>query len=88
MLTEVGIGFRAELEPRVIFLGETIEYGTFDLGDWSWSGRPGLESLVCLHRFWDPNQAPPLGANYYRFGSPAYHGEGDLVCLSGGGRRR
>ena len=75
MFTEVGIAFRAELEPRVVFLGETIEYGTFDLAEWSWAGRPGLESLVCLHRVWDPDQVPPLGSNHYRFGSPAYQGE-------------
>ena len=84
MLTEVGIGFRSELEPRVIFLGETLDYGTFDLSDWSWFGGPGLEQLVASHRFWDPLEAPPIGLNYYRFGSPAYVGEGDLAAYDAG----
>ena len=79
MFTAVGIEYRSELEPRVIYLGETIEFGTFDLGDWTWVGRPGLRELAALHRVWDPEQAPPIGANYYRFGSPGYQGEGDLL---------
>ncbi|MBI5157132.1 MAG: hypothetical protein HZA58_03860 [Acidimicrobiia bacterium] len=79
MFSAVGIEYRSELEPRVIFLGETIEFGTFDLGDWTWVGRPGLRELAALHRVWDPEQAPPVGTNYYRFGSAGYQGEGDLV---------
>ena len=84
MLSEVGIEFRTELEPRVIFLGETIEFGTFDLSDWTWFGRPGLEDLVAAHRFWDPMEAPPVGLNYYRFGSPAVRGDGDLAPYESG----
>lgn len=79
MFTAVGIEYRSQLEPRVIFLGETIEFGTFDLGDWTWVGTPGLRELAALHRVWDPEQAPPVGANYYRLGSAGYRGEGDLV---------
>jgi len=79
MFTAVGIEYRSELEPRVIFLGETIEFGTFDLGDWTWVGTPGLRELAALHRVWDPDQAPPIGTNYYRFGSPGYQGEGDFL---------
>jgi peptide/nickel transport system substrate-binding protein len=79
MFTAVGIEYRSELEPRVIFLGETIEFGTFDLGDWTWVGTAGLRELAALHRVWDPEQAPPIGSNYYRLGSPGYHGEGDLL---------
>lgn len=84
MLTGVGIAYRAELEPRVVFLGETLEFGTFDLSDWSWAGTPGLEGLVALHRAWDPRQAPPTGTNYYRFGSPAYQGEGEFAAYHEG----
>jgi ABC-type transport system substrate-binding protein len=84
MFADIGITFRAELEPRVVFLGETIEYGTFDVGEWSWAGRPGLAGLVCIHRVWDPDLAPPRGANYYRFGSPEYLGLGDFISYQEG----
>jgi hypothetical protein len=70
----------------VVFLGETIEYGRFDVGVWSWAGGPGLHRLVCAHRFWDPLQAPPQGSstNYYRYGSPAYSGLGEFVSYQEG----
>ena len=84
MLEAVGIAFEAELEPRVVFLGETIEYGRFDVGVWSWAGGPGLHRLVCAHRFWDPRLLPPLGTNYYRFGSPGYSGVGEFVSYQEG----
>ncbi len=84
MFTAAGIEFEMELEPRVVFLGETIEYGRFDVGVWSWAGGPGLHRLVCAHRFWDPRQAPPNGNNHYRYGSPAYSGVGEFVSYQEG----
>ncbi len=72
MFSDVGIAFEAQLEPSSLFFGETTEFGGYDLGDWAWVGTPGFAGLISIIDVWDPEQAPPLGSNYYRFGSPAF----------------
>ena len=72
MFAAVGIGFEAQLEPSSLFFGESTEFGNYDLGDWAWVGTPGFAGLIGIHDVWDPEQAPPLGSNYYRYGSPEY----------------
>ena len=75
---------RLELEAAPLFFGETTEFGAYDLGDWAWVGTPGFAGLIGIHDVWDPEQAPPLGSNYYRFGSPEYIGEGDFAAYTEG----
>jgi ABC-type transport system substrate-binding protein len=84
MFDAVGIGFEAQLEPSSLFFGETTEYGNYDLGDWAWVGTPGFAGLIGIHDVWDPEQNPPNGSNYYRFGSAAYAGEGDFAPYTQG----
>jgi peptide/nickel transport system substrate-binding protein len=72
MFAAVGIGFEVQLEPSTLFFGETTEYGNYDFGEWAWVGTPGFAGLIGIHDVWDPEQAPPFGSNYYRFGSPEF----------------
>ncbi|MEK7252187.1 MAG: ABC transporter substrate-binding protein [Actinomycetota bacterium] len=84
MFADAGILFEAQLEAAPLFFGETTEFGAYDLGDWAWVGTPGFAGLIGIHDVWDPEQAPPLGSNYYRFGSPEYIGEGDFAAYTEG----
>jgi ABC-type transport system substrate-binding protein len=69
MFTDVGIAFRAELDPALVFFGSTLDFGRYDLGGYSWKGSPGLAPLVRIHGAWDPGATPPLGLSFGRWGS-------------------
>jgi peptide/nickel transport system substrate-binding protein len=77
MFEEVGIAYEAELEDSLLFFGETLERGTWDVGEWSWVGQPGMAELVAWHMMLDPAGPPPLGRNYYRWGTPEVSGTED-----------
>jgi peptide/nickel transport system substrate-binding protein len=70
MLGEVGIEVRLELEDSQLFFGDTLDDGTFDVGEWAWVGSPGLDGLVSVFDLFDPDAAVPEGDNYYRWGTP------------------
>ncbi len=79
MLTAVGIAYEERLEPAIVFLGETIDFGLFDLGEWAWKNRAetaSLSSLVATHDVWDPDSppGPGFGLNTYRWGTAAVSG--------------
>lgn len=70
MLSEAGIPVEIQLEDSSVFFGETLDNGTWDIGQWAWIGSPGLSSLVGVHDLFDPNGRPPKGDNFYRWGTP------------------
>ena len=74
MFEDAGIAYQAELEDSVLFFGDTLDRGTWDLGEWSFVGAPGLGELVGWHGWLDPDGPLPAGRNLYRWGTPAVEG--------------
>jgi peptide/nickel transport system substrate-binding protein len=75
MLPDAGIEYEAQLEDSSLFFGETLDFGTADLGEFAWVGTPGFAGLIGIHDVWDPEQPPPLGQNSYRWGTPEVTGQ-------------
>jgi len=69
-LAAVGIDVQLELEDSQAFFGETLDSGTWDVGNWAWAGASGAEGTVDFFRRLAPAEPPPDGANVYRWGSP------------------
>jgi ABC-type transport system substrate-binding protein len=69
MFEAVGIDYELELQDSQLFYGETLDNGTWDIGEWAWVGSPGLAGLVGIHDVFDPEAPPPDGSNYYRWGT-------------------
>ncbi len=69
MFEATGIPYENSLEDSSVFFGETLDVGNWDLGEWAWVGSPGLSGLVGIHDVFDPEGPPPLGSNYYRWGT-------------------
>jgi ABC-type transport system substrate-binding protein len=69
MFEAVGIDYELELQDSQLFYGETLDNGTWDIGEWAWVGSPGLAGLVGVHDVFDPEAPPPDGSNYYRWGT-------------------
>ena len=63
------IPYDNDLEDSQLFVGETLSTGRLDLGEWAWIGSPGLSGLVASFDLFDPEAPPPVGSNYYRWGS-------------------
>jgi peptide/nickel transport system substrate-binding protein len=70
MFGAVGIDYTNDLEDSQLFFGETLDNGTFDLGEWAWVGSPGLSGLVSIMDVWDPENPCPDGSNCYQWGTP------------------
>ena len=70
MLGAIGIEVRLELEDSQLFFGDTLDEGTYDVGEWAWVGSPGLGGLVSVFDLFDPDAPAPDGGNYYRWGTP------------------
>ncbi|MGI9584040.1 MAG: ABC transporter substrate-binding protein [Acidimicrobiia bacterium] len=70
MFATTGIPFEVHLEDSSLLLGTTMESGRWDVGEWAWTGSPGLSGLVAIHDLFDPKSPPPEGANFYRWGTP------------------
>jgi peptide/nickel transport system substrate-binding protein len=69
MFEAVGIEYELGLQDSQLFFGETLDNGTWDIGEWEWVGSPGLVGLVAIHDVFDPDAPPPDGSNYYRWGT-------------------
>lgn len=69
MFGAVGIDYSNDLEDSQLFFGETLDNGTFDLGEWAWVGTPGLSGLVSIMDVWDPENPCPEGSNCYQWGT-------------------
>ena len=85
MFADIGVAFTVELEPSAIFLGQTLDTGEWDFGQWSWTGSPGLSGLVGFHDALDPEGPFSLGANIYRYGTPAVEADEDAELNQGPG---
>ncbi|OFW52538.1 MAG: hypothetical protein A2146_07705 [Actinobacteria bacterium RBG_16_67_10] len=75
MMADAGILYEAQLEDSALFFGETLDFGTADLGEFAWVGTPGFAGLIGIHDVWDPEQPPPDGQNSYRWGTAAVEGK-------------
>jgi peptide/nickel transport system substrate-binding protein len=64
-----GLAYENDLEDSQLFFGETLDNGTFDLGEWAWVGSPGLAGLVSIMDVWDPENPCPEGSNCYQWGT-------------------
>jgi peptide/nickel transport system substrate-binding protein len=71
MFAASNIPYENQLQDSSLFFGETLANGQWDLGEWMWSSRPGLSSLIDIHDVFDPEAPPPDGDNYYRWGVAA-----------------
>ncbi len=70
MFEESGIPYNNMLESSMLFFGETLRTGSWDVGEWTWRGSPGFASLVGFHDLFDPEAPPPPdGQNFYRWGT-------------------
>ncbi|MEZ5176180.1 MAG: ABC transporter substrate-binding protein [Acidimicrobiia bacterium] len=69
MFAAVGIPYDNELENSLLYYGDTLATGGWDMGEWTWQGSPGLSGLVGIHDVFDPDSPPPFGSNFYRWGT-------------------
>jgi peptide/nickel transport system substrate-binding protein len=77
MLDAIGIDARLAVEEADLLFGHTFTRGDWDLGMWAWEMPVGLSGVVRILGYWDPAGAPPLGANYQRWGTAAVTGYGE-----------
>ncbi|MBI5157125.1 MAG: hypothetical protein HZA58_03825 [Acidimicrobiia bacterium] len=75
MFADAGINYRFETDPALVFFGDTLDFGNYDLGNWSWKGNPGFVRAVAMHAAWSPTSTPPEGLAFSRWGSPAVSGK-------------
>lgn len=68
MFAAGGIELDVQLEERGLFFADSVEEGTWDMGEWAWVARPGRSGLVTSLEdlFLVP---PPGGLNYYGWGT-------------------
>jgi len=57
----IGVDYEPIYEDSVIFFGETITQGSFDLGMWAWVSDGGYASQLRLLDLFDPASVPPVG---------------------------
>ena len=69
MFEASGIPYQNMLENSMLFFGDTLATGSWDVGQWTWRGSPGFVSLVGFHDLFDPEAPPPDGQNFYRWGT-------------------
>jgi len=74
MFEDVGIIYANDLEDSTLFLGETLDFGNWDIGEWAWESSPGVTGLVKVHDLFNPDHAPPEGQNFYHWGTAAVAG--------------
>src|SRR3990167_7658518 len=77
MFADAGIAYSVEIDPALIFFGNTLDFGYFDVANWAWVGSPDMASLMAIHRAWDPSRTPPNGLAFTRWGSSAVSGQED-----------
>lgn len=86
MFEAAGIPYENDLQDSQVFFGEWLDAGTWDMGEWAWVGTPGFSGLIGIHDVFDPEGPPPVGSNYYRWGTtelPDDQYEGDNAIYKG-----
>ncbi|MGI9584017.1 MAG: ABC transporter substrate-binding protein, partial [Acidimicrobiia bacterium] len=64
---DISVEYETAYVDSVVFFGETLSRGTFDIGMWAWVNDGGYSSTLDLLRTLDPSRSPPDG-NYARWG--------------------
>lgn len=70
MFEAAGVTYEKQLEDSQLFFGETLDNGSWDLGEWAWVKEAGTASAMSLLDIFDPEGPLPDGSNYYRWGTP------------------
>lgn len=63
---DIGVGYEPIYLDSVLFFGETLETGAFDLGMWAWISDGGVQNQLALLDHFNPAVEPPDG-NYGRW---------------------
>jgi len=69
-LAAIGITVTLELEDSQLFFSDTLDNGTWDMGNWAWVGAQGSLALVDFFGRFAPDEPPPDGENVYNWGTP------------------
>jgi len=69
MLNEAGIGAELQLEDPSLFLGQTLDNGTWDVAAWKFEGSPGRAGAIAFVEMFDPEGLPFVGNNFLRWGT-------------------
>ena len=80
-LGAIGVQVELALENSQQFFGETLEEGSWDVGNWPWVGAPGSQAIVDILARFDPQAPPPDGRNVYNWGTPGSGLEQDEAVL-------
>lgn len=59
--TGIGVGYEPEYLDSVLFFGDTIGTGAYDLGMWGWVNDGSVSSTLSLLSLLDPANTPPDG---------------------------
>lgn len=76
----IGAGYEPVYQDSVLFFGETLSAGTFDLGMWAWISDGGYASTVRMIDLFDPT----AGTDATDFGRWYADGGGDSVTTENG----
>ena len=76
----VGVGYEPVYQDSVLFFGETLTAGTFDIGMWAWISDGGYASTVRMMDWFDPSS----GADASDFGNWTAAGGGDTATTENG----
>jgi len=80
-LAAIGITVVLELEDSQIFFGETVEGGTWDVGNWAWAGSSGSAAIVEFFDRFDPGDPDADSENLYNWGTPGSTVETDEAVM-------
>jgi peptide/nickel transport system substrate-binding protein len=80
-LSVVGIEVVLELEDSQIFFGDTVENGTWDVGNWAWAGISGSVGIVDFFDRFDPGEPLAGSRSYYNWGTPGSTVDADEAVL-------
>lgn len=69
MLRSAGFDAELQLEDSVLFLGTTVDNGSWDVSTWQFRGGPGPGSAEAFVDMFDPEGLPFVGSNFFRWGT-------------------
>ncbi len=76
----IGVGYEPVYQDSVLFFGETLTSGTFDIGMWAWINDGGFASTVRMIDLFDPAS----GGDASDFGRWTEDGGGDTATTANG----
>lgn len=69
MLLDAGFEAELQLEDSSLFFGPTLDGGSWDVSAWRFGAGSGLGDAVRFFDFYDPAGLPPVGVNFFRWGT-------------------